>query len=178
MAAGAAGGRGYGVRKGRGTSLVARGVQGQDAGRLGRADGRRCVGAADGVQVRRQDNAGRGGADLGGEFPRPLFVRERRPLRGDDVPQDAGGLRARRVVAPGRHRLCEHGAQPMVREPSGAHEPSQGHRAARLVPSALYRLWQRHRLPDRGGLFRHHRPGASAGGHSAWQRVRAADELG
>ena len=102
---------------------------------------------------------------------------KRRPLRRDDVLEDAGGLRARRLAAAGGHRLRQQRIRPVVREPCGAAQPPQGRRAAREFASELQQPFERHRLPDRGRLLGHHRAGVSAGGDPPRQRLRTAHEL-
>ena len=64
-----------------------------------------------------------------------------------------------------------------MRESCGPHKPAARHRAAGLLAPAVQQVPERHRLPDRGRLFRHHLAGVSAGGDPPRQRVRPADEL-
>ena len=78
---------------------------------------------------------------------------------------------------PGGHRLRQQRLPALVRQRRRAQEPAQGHRPARLQPSAVQQVPQRHRLPDRGRLLRPDRAGPAAGGDRPGREVRPADEL-
>ena len=83
----------------------------------------------------------------------------------------------RRVDPPGGHRLRQQRLSALVREQRRTHQPAQRHRAARLEPSAVQQMPERHRLPDRGRLLGPDRARHAAGGHRSGREVRAADEL-
>ena len=105
-------------------------------------------------------------------------ARQRRLLRRDDVPEDAGGLRARRLDPPGGHRLRQQRLSALARQQG---RPRATSATASPRPTAAIRKFNQHAddidyqiEADFSGIIS---PGHAQPGHRPGREVRPADEL-